>query len=91
MGVQVMLTLDLESGVSEERRQKFNEYMAAQKRTKIPKVTTVWRASFQEGVTYDGAAQATKNDIARAASAAGITYYEAVMHLGPNPPISFKN
>ena len=52
MGVQVMLTLDLESGVSEERRQKFNEYMAAQKRTKIPKVTymEIGRASCRERV-----------------------------------------
>ena len=91
MGLQVMLSLDLERGVSEERRQRFNEYLAQEHWIKIPKVTTTWRASFTDGVTFESAIQATKHVVANAASHANISYYEAALHVGSTQPISFKN
>jgi hypothetical protein len=91
MGIQVMVSLDLERGVSEEKRQKFNEYLENEHWVKVPKVTTTWRAGFTDGVTSESAARATKVGVANAARHAGITYYEAVMHFGPNQPTSFSN
>ena len=91
MGIQVMLSIDLEQGVSQEKRKACYENLADNNWVKIPKVTTTWKASFGKSTNPDKVIEATKNYVKRAASASGVTNYEAVAHLGPDQPISFKN
>lgn len=91
MGITVMLSLDLERGVSEEQRNVFNEGLKKRNWFKIPKVTTTWSAKFADGVTSSAAQSETKTDVAAAASEAKIKNYEAVMHLGPEAPTSFNS
>lgn len=89
MGSTAMLSLDLERGVSEERRQRFYEHLRREKWVKVAKVTTTWWARFNEGVSDAVAVQVTRQDVANAASYAGINYYEAVVHVGDGEPVAF--
>ncbi|MBB1632268.1 hypothetical protein [Cupriavidus sp. UME77] len=75
MAVFVMLTVDLNRGVTEEARDKFNEALKQEQWTKLT-LTTTWYAKFKEGVTEAGALDTTKVDVTNAASHAGITNYE---------------
>jgi len=84
-----MLSLDLDRNTSTEKRDKFYEYLNKEQWTKVPKVTTTWYANWKDGSTESGIINATKMDVANAAKHAGITSYDAVVHVGSNKPTSF--
>lgn len=86
-----MLTLDLERGIREEQRTAFNEEMKDRQWSKLPDVTTTWRAKFQDGVSHAGALITTKSDVEAAAKTAGIRQYHAYVHFGPEAPVPFKS
>lgn len=88
MGIKVLLSLDLERGVGDEARRKFYEYLAGQHWFKVPKVTTCWKATFQDGATEPGIVHAVKSDIANAASYARVSAYNAVVHMGYTEPVA---
>lgn len=85
----VMLSLDLDRRTTTEQRDKCYEYLKNKKWVKLPKVTTTWYAKFTEGTTESGAISVTKSDVASAAKHAGITAYDAVVHVGASKPTSF--
>lgn len=91
MGLRAMLSLDLEAGVSVDRRTEFNKQMATKHWTKISNVTTTWWNTFVDGGTEAGIVQTTKNHVAEAAKAAGISKYHAVIEVGPSNPTEFSN
>lgn len=85
MQVYVMLTVDLNRGVSEDAREKFNESLKEQQWTKL-KLTTTWYAKFKEGVTAEGAINTAKADVKRAAAHASISNYEGAAEAGYSAP-----
>ena len=85
MTVYVMLTVDLNRGVTEDQRKRFNEKLEELQWRKLS-LTTTWQAGFKEDVSEAGAIQTTKNDVARAAAYAGVAQYEAAAEAGRNPP-----
>ena len=85
MKISVMLTVDLNRGVSEEAREKFNESLKQQEWKKL-KLTTTWYATFIEGVTSEAAISAAKADVKRAAAHASISNYEAAAEAGYSVP-----
>lgn len=87
----IMLSLDLERGVSDERRQRYYAKLSALNWVKVPDVTTTWRCSFNNPVTPEGAAQVVKDDLAAASAAAGYPQYHAVAMLGDSKPVSYRN
>lgn len=84
-----MLSLDLDKRTTSEQREKFYEYLKNEKWTKIPKVTTIWYASFKDGVSESGAISTTKTDVANAAAHANVSSYDAVVNVSTSKPTSF--
>ena len=82
----VMLTVDLDKGVTTQQRTTFNEQLAEGLWVKL-NLTTTWYAKFVEGATVEGAIQATKNIVAKAAAAARIAAYEAAAEVGWDKPV----
>lgn len=89
MAISVMLSVDLNSVTSQERT-KFYEELKSRLWVKL-KLTTTWRATFQEGVSKAGAISTTKSDVAAAAKAAGVTNYEAAASASDEPPTEWKS
>ena len=87
----VMLTLDLERGVSEENRQKFYAKLKELLWTKIPKVTTTWKCSWAESQSEDTIRRVVQNDLTAAAAQAGSPQYHAVAMIGDAPPATFTS
>jgi len=85
MSVYVMLTVDLDSGVSDAARKKFNAYLAKENWKKL-KLTTTWYASFKERATNAGAIGAAKTVVKNAAADADISNYEAAALAGDAVP-----
>lgn len=84
-----MLSLDLDNNATAKQRNKFYEYLKNEKWVKIAKVTTTWYVKFKSGTTAPVMISTTKTDVANAAKHAGITSYDAVVHVGPSKPTSF--
>jgi hypothetical protein len=84
--IYVMLTVDLDQGVTTEQRKTFNEHLAYAHWVKL-NLTTTWYARFLEGATVQGAIQAAKNIVAKAAEAARIAAYEAAAEVGWDKPV----
>jgi hypothetical protein len=76
--------------ITADQRKLFNEALAKDKWAKHNRLTTIWTAVFQEGVTEEGAVQTSKNDVARAAQAAKITSYDVLMHVGDSKPLEYS-
>jgi len=85
MQVYVMLTVDLNRGVSDEARATFNETLK-EKLWKKMRLTTTWYAKFQEGVTSEEALRVTHSDLKAAAASAGISNYEGAAQVGHEAP-----
>jgi len=85
MTIYVMLTVDLNRGVSDDARQKFYAYLAKEQWNRLKLTTTFW-AKFSENSTPDGAIGATRKDVRNAAVSAGISYYEAAAEIGSSAP-----
>ena len=73
MTIYVMLTVDLNRGVSDDARQKFYDYLAKEKWSRLKLTTTFW-AKFAENATPDGAIGATRKDVRNAAASAGMQF-----------------
>ncbi|MCG9712914.1 hypothetical protein L1D29_08810 [Shewanella insulae] len=82
MGYKALLTLDLENGVSSEKREKFYEYLKKEKWSKLAGLTTAWKCSFNDDVTRESAIRVVKNDVAGAARHAGVSSYNAAVQVG---------
>ncbi|MDP2308601.1 MAG: hypothetical protein Q8P18_21450 [Pseudomonadota bacterium] len=86
-----LVHVELENKVSSAKRAIFDEEMAARKWQKLPDPYTTWIASWKDGITASQANRQTELDVASAAETAGISVYEAVMHVGPGKPTRFSN
>ncbi|WP_148252865.1 hypothetical protein [Aidingimonas lacisalsi] len=82
MGYKALLTLDIENGVSSEKREKFYEYLKKEKWTKLSGLTTSWKFSFNDDVTRESAIRIVKSDVAGAARHAGVPSYNAAVQVG---------
>jgi hypothetical protein len=83
-----MISLDLDKGTSSEQRKVFYAKLKELQWKKIPKVTTTWYANFESTVSRDGIIRITRNDMKKAASAAGIASYDVVLHIGSEKPVA---
>jgi hypothetical protein len=80
-----MVTVDLNKGVTEPARAAFYEYLRKEHWIRLKLTTTFW-ARFQESATVDTILRAAENEIAVAAAAAGIRYYEVAAQVGLHQP-----
>lgn len=85
MTIYVMLTVDLNRGVSDDARKKFYDYLSKEQWARLKLTTTFW-AEFAETATPEGAMRAARKDVKNAAASAGITYYEAAAEIGSSAP-----
>lgn len=83
-----ILSVDL-NNVSEIQRQKFYEKIKEFKWSKVPRLTTVWKASFTDVSTDSAMIQTAKQDVVSAAASAAITSYDAMVHVGYGEPVLF--
>jgi len=88
MPIKVLLTVDLYSADS-TARSKFDAEMRARKWTKHFATTTTWTARFEPGGTSKAAVLVTKQDVADAASAAGISSWDAICLPSTDAPVKF--
>lgn len=91
MAKYIMMTLDLERGVSEENRQKFYAKLNELKWIKSPDVTTTWSTSWAEPQTSEYATREVREDLAAAAAAAGYPTYHSVAMIGDAAPVTFTS
>jgi len=84
MAVSVLLTVDLNRGVSEAARKIFNDKMVELNWRRLS-LTTSWTATFVEGATLGAALATAKSDVGKATAAAGVNNYEAAAQAGPQP------
>ncbi|KAA8561302.1 hypothetical protein FX985_01354 [Pseudomonas extremaustralis] len=89
MTLHAVVTVDLDNGVSSSARTKFNEALKAKKLTKH-KLTTLWTGVFTTGTTREWAIKYSRDAIDEAASAAGITTYEAFVSISEAAPVEWK-
>lgn len=82
MGLEALLTLDLENGVSSERRQKVYDYLKQEQWMKLAGLTTAWRCSFEDNIDRDTALRICKKDINSAIRSAGVHSYNAAVQVG---------
>jgi len=82
MAYHVLMTLDLEKGVSPDKRKKVYEHLKSKDWTKLPDLTTAWSCSFNEEATRASALEICKDDIENAISEAGISSYSVALQLG---------
>ena len=85
MTLYVMLTVDLNRGVSEDARNRFNEHLSRNLWIKM-KLTTTWYVPFTTGSTPEGALRTTKSHLKQAAAYAGISNYEGAAVTSDQPP-----
>lgn len=81
MGYKALLTLDLENGVSSEKRKKVYDQLEKEKWSKLKSLPTAWSCSFSNDVSRDLAVQGCKDDVANAAKAAGVSTYNAAVQV----------
>ncbi|MGA4493782.1 hypothetical protein [Vreelandella venusta] len=82
MKYRALLTLDLEKGVSAEKREKFYEYLRDKKWAKLSDLTTTWKATFSEGTTREDAISTAKTHVANAAKHSNVSSYSAAVQVG---------
>lgn len=87
MSLYVMVSADFPF-VDPSKREKIYKCLEEKKWTKVTDVgrdiSTVWYASFEEGTSYDGAIDTSKNDFMNCARF--YTTPKLVIHAGPNKP-----
>lgn len=88
MKYYVLVTVDL-NNVSGAQREAFYEQMKNKNFIRI-KLTTTWRASFNDSTTYDEALKICKNCINNSAKFANIKDYEAALMLSPHDATQWK-
>lgn len=89
MGYKALLTVDLENGVSADKRKKFYEYLAREKWTKLTELTTTWKCSFKDSVDRQGAIDVAKMDVKNGVEHAGISSYHAAVQVGKGTVTEF--
>lgn len=82
-----MLSVDIEA--TSEQRDRFYKSLQESQWIKLKNVTTVWKATFKDGVTVQGAISAAKADVQAAATNAQVSKWEAVVHIGDTQPEQF--
>lgn len=85
MSYYALVTVDLDNGVSKTARDKFNDELAKRHFYKH-KLTTVWTATYQPGITKAVAISDARKCIDEAAATAGITTYEALVTVSEEKP-----
>ena len=85
-----LLTFDLKD-TPQPIRDKFYQALDALKWNRIPDITTAWWATFKPDLGVDAIVATTKNDVATAATQAGVLKYTAVVEVGPEKPTRFEN
>lgn len=81
MKLKVLLTVDLPDAVSHDR-QKFNDELARLQWIKIDELTTVWTATFKDGITEPNVEQTVVSDLKRAKAVGGIHTVNYAFHIG---------
>jgi hypothetical protein len=91
MPKHIMMTLDLEKGVSEENRQKFYAKLKEANWSKIPDVTTAWKCRWDDEQAAAAMQAYVKDKLTIARAAAGNCAYHAVAMIGDAEPVAFKS
>lgn len=90
MAYTVLLTLDL-NNVTQEKREIFYQLLKDNQWIKISNINTVWKATYQEGVTRDNALNTSKNEIKSFATQSLIPSFDAVFQAGEGDVVVFKS
>lgn len=91
MPKHIIMTLDLEKGVSEENRQKFYAKLKEASWGKIPDVTTTWKCQWSSEQTAAAMTNVVSTDLTNARAVAGYCAYHAVAMIGDAVPVAFKS
>lgn len=81
MGYKALITIDLPYAESEQRK-KYYQVLEEAKWTKITELTTAWKVTFREGVSYMHAVSVIQNVIRKAEKASDTCITNYAMHLG---------
>ncbi len=81
MGIKASLTVNFKEEAPHEKRLKFIASLSKDDWQKSPEAENRWTATFNEGVTIDGAMNVVKHDVDRASKKADILDYEALIKL----------
>ena len=84
MGYQALITLDL-PGANDDQREIFYQVLNEEKWHKLPRLTTTWKAKFQDSVTRPGAIETLEHDMVRAKAAAKVRTVQYALQLAPEP------
>jgi hypothetical protein len=84
MEYQALITLDL-PGANDEQREIFYQVLREAKWHKLSKLTTAWKAKFQNSVTRSGAIETLKQDMVRAKAASQVRTVQYALQLAPEP------
>ena len=79
--MNLMLSVDLEGGVTSEQRRLFNAELAKMNYQKDPTLTTVWTATW-DNATEDSAYKNVLAVVSGAATTAKITQYRLIAQFG---------
>ena len=86
MGLNVMLTVDLNKKTTSKQRTTFNKELAKKKWNEIENLTTTWWASFEDNVTERQAVYTTKADVETATKKAGVKNCDVALMVGNSKP-----
>ncbi len=89
MKINAVLTVDLKN-TSSEQRTIFNDSLSKLNWYKLNRLTTLWKASFEEGASEVSALTITKSNVAKAATNAKIIHYDVAVHFGTNPVTEYS-
>lgn len=86
--MHTILSLDLNKEVSSTKRQHMYNELEKLEWKKFPAVTTLWSCAWKEGSTADQCISSVKNEVAKAATIAGVVKYDATVIVTSSKPIA---
>ncbi len=87
----IMVSLDLEQGVTSENRQKFNQALQHLGWSKHPGVTTTWSTCKNLVASHDFLFRQACADLGKASAVASNARLHAVLMVGNNKPVLVNN
>ena len=91
MGLKALLTVDLENGVTNNQRERFNNKLNDLMWNKLENFTTAWISSFKDNVTVPTAFAQVKKDVKAAADEGGIKTFHGAVQFCEDEPHLFKS
>jgi len=86
--MHAVVTVDLKNKVPSDKRNKFNNAMAAKQWKKVQGLTTVWKVKYKDGTSASDARLTTLMDVKNSAAEAEISLDQvsAIVQVGADAP-----